>query len=163
MTKRISVSVPDDLHEMMEKWKQSFNFSNICQNAIRGEIERKEDFQKRLKGDEEEMEQIIERLRNEKAESDQNYLEDGKRAGLSWAKISHYDDVTAVLKDGLEWEDTREDLIEKCALDQYLFDYYGHAPYGYLVQGIMDMPSQWMDGFYQGVQEFWDVVGPKLK
>ena len=47
MVKRITVSVPDELHEKMEKWRSNFNFSKVFQNAVSGAIQKKEDFEKR--------------------------------------------------------------------------------------------------------------------
>ena len=68
MTKTITISVSDELHETMMKWKDSFNFSGVFQEAIAEKIQRKEDFQKRLKEVTEDMNETIERLKLEKEE-----------------------------------------------------------------------------------------------
>ena len=51
MVKRVTISVPDDLHEKMEKWREQFNFPQLFQKTIAAAIKNKEDFQNRLKGD----------------------------------------------------------------------------------------------------------------
>jgi hypothetical protein len=42
MSQRINISVPDDLYQKMQSFKDSLNVSKICQDAIRREIMLKE-------------------------------------------------------------------------------------------------------------------------
>ena len=51
MAKRVTVSIPDMLHEKMEKWRESFNLSKMFQDAVMEAIQKKEDFQKRIRED----------------------------------------------------------------------------------------------------------------
>ena len=50
MSHRVTLSVPDDLYEKIEKWKDSLNLSKVFRIAISKEIKRKEVFQEKLKG-----------------------------------------------------------------------------------------------------------------
>jgi len=34
VTKRVTVSVPDELHEKLEAWKGKLNFSKVFQDAV---------------------------------------------------------------------------------------------------------------------------------
>ncbi len=43
MAQKITISVPDELHEKMQQWKDSFNYSGLFQDVVSKEIQRKED------------------------------------------------------------------------------------------------------------------------
>jgi hypothetical protein len=163
MSKRISISIPDELQEKMEKWKDSFNYSGICQDAIRQKIQRKEDFQRRLTGEPEEMEQIVERLKKEKAETEQNYFDDGKVQGLKWAKSSHYENIMVALK----WDSLDTAMmamsVHESEWDDFLETHVGSVAYGHPVKFMEDMPLQWKNGFLEGIREFWDEVKSRLQ
>jgi post-segregation antitoxin (ccd killing protein) len=60
MAKKVNITVPDELHEKMQKCRKDFNFSAIFQEAVAEAIERKESFRKRLEEDED-MAAIVER------------------------------------------------------------------------------------------------------
>ncbi|MEA1967811.1 MAG: hypothetical protein U9N77_06295 [Thermodesulfobacteriota bacterium] len=92
MTQRITLSIPDMLHEKMEKWRQSFNLSKMFQDALAEAITKKEEFQKRF-FQESDISEIIERLRAEKIQSEGNYSENGRIEGLQWARSAHYDEL----------------------------------------------------------------------
>ena len=99
MTKRINVSVSDELFEKIEKWKDSFNYSKLFQNTVSVAIQDKEDFQNRLKEDPETLEQVIARLKKEKKKVEKSYFSEGKEKGLSWAMAASYSD----LMHAIEW------------------------------------------------------------
>lgn len=90
MSQKVTLSVPDDLYEKMQQWKDCFNFSGTFQDVISKEIQRKEDFQKRLTEDSS-MESVIERLKQEKQESTVILFDRGKEEALIWAKAAHYE------------------------------------------------------------------------
>ena len=98
MSKKITVSVPDDLHLKMNEWRESFNFSKIFQKAVSTMIQRKEEFQKRLRSNID-MAAIAERLRREKLESQTESSELGRKEGVKWARSAHYKE----LQYALEW------------------------------------------------------------
>jgi len=163
MTQKITISVPDKLHEKMMEWKDSFNFSKVFQDAISNLIQKKEDFQKRLKGDDN-MAVIIERLKNEKAESLLNYVEVGKNDGAEWAKNAHYDDIQLVLV----WDPNEDtypttdhsgfiDLFEYVIREHELMD-WDDWHYDRFNPHI----HNWITGFKSGVEEFWNEVKDKI-
>jgi len=43
MTQKITISIPDELHEKMQHWKDSFNYSGLFQDAVSKEIQKRED------------------------------------------------------------------------------------------------------------------------
>ena len=89
MAKKVTISIPDMLHEKLEKWRESFNLSKMFQDAVTEAIQRKEEFQKRIREDLD-LSQIVDRLRREKLQSEGNYYQSGKSDGLHWAKTAHY-------------------------------------------------------------------------
>lgn len=171
MTKKITISVPDELHEKMEKWKESFNFSRVFQEAISEKIQRKEDFQERLKGGSN-MQTIIERLKEEKIKSGEDYYEEGKKDGLEWAKAAHYDEIQYAL----QWETVKDIQQHQPGLfatdptkDEVLGEYFGEVMKEDLYMGFdtnHDMPNDhfiaWEIGWKEGIEAFWNEVAEHL-
>ena len=174
MTKKITLSIPDELGEKMEKWKNSFNYSKLFQDTISKEIQKKEDFNKRLKEDSE-MEQIIERLRKEKREVSINHYEQGKLDGVEWAKASSYDEIMYALN----WQtmvEMNENLLSyDPTKDEILGDYFNYIlnneddpnitcintkGHNYIPN---DNFAHWERGWKDGVKAFWDEVKNKLQ
>ncbi|HSL41238.1 MAG TPA: hypothetical protein VK857_12765, partial [Desulforhopalus sp.] len=77
MAKKVTISIPDMLHEQLEKWRESFNLSKMFQDVVAEAIHKKEEFQKRIREDLD-LTQVIERLRREKLESDGNCFDTGR-------------------------------------------------------------------------------------
>lgn len=166
MAKKVTISVPDQLHEKMEKWRKSFNFSRIFQKAIGEAIRKKEEFRKRLGGDET-MERIIERLRKEKEEESAIYYEEGREYGIEWAKASHY----VSLKVAVEWdphsgdapddEDIRDQLDLAITEDEnrrFDTDEWHYHRWMTTDSAI----KNYLIGWHDGVVEFWNEVKDKL-
>ena len=164
MVKKITISVPDELHQKMMEVKEVFNFSRVFQDAISNLIQRREDFQKRLKGDKK-MAEIIERLHKERAESEGNYFEYGKTKGLIWAKSTHYQEIVYALK----W-----DVHEK-PVDENLFDYFKNYflesdEYPFFDYETDPLVPEWVNscmysfllGWKEGVAEFWYEIKDKI-
>jgi len=171
VTKKITISVPDELHEKMEKWKDSYNFSRVFQEAIGEKIQRKEAFQERLKGDPD-MEAIVERLKQEKLSLETDRHESGKNDGLRWAKSADYEDLQYVLgwnPDNDSWnhgklphdlheqneslDDYFNEIIESDSLLEY--DSYTGEPTSHL--------TEYVAGWTEGVAEFWNEIESKLQ
>jgi len=157
MAKKVTISVPDMLHEQLEKWRESFNLSKMFQDAVSEAIQRKEEFQKRIREDLD-LGQIIERLRREKMQSQGNYFETGKKDGILWAKTAHYDD----LQYALHWTDLEngaKDLIlgpyftETLAANRFL-DRNTYSSSEYLLN--------YLKGWKQGIDHFWTEIRDKL-
>ncbi len=69
MAQKVTLSIPDMLHEKLNKWRESFNLSKMFQDTLLDAIQKKEEFQKRISKDFD-MSEIINRLKQEKLESE---------------------------------------------------------------------------------------------
>ena len=157
MTKKVTVSIPDMLHEKMEKWRESFNLSKIFQDAVAEAIQKKEEFQKRIREDLD-LHEIIERLRSEKARSEGNFFDLGKRDGLMWARLAHYDDLIYAL----DWDD-----FGNAVKDSVLGDYFQEMiKDNTLLESRLDGGGvsflAYMKGWKNGVELFWSEVREKI-
>jgi len=172
LTKKITISVPDELHEKMEKWKDSFNFSKVFQDAISEAIQKKENFQKRLT-EVSTMEQVIERLKKEKTEAESDYFEQGKGDGLDWAKTASYEDL---LYGATKFEPINEFSEHFISYDpernEVLGDYFKEIIEENESMGFIEtMPGNWVpneffnaweEGWATGIREFWAEIQDKL-
>ncbi len=163
MTKKVTISVPEELYEKMAKWRSSLNFSKIFQKAIAGMIQSKEEFQKKIKTDLD-ISDIIERLKKEKLETEINYRENGKKDALEWFKTAHYCDILYALK----WVPNDEPTK-----DEKLGDYFTHlfsknrvlsfaTPYNKNFN-MDDSLQKYIAGWKEGVQEFWNEIKDKIR
>lgn len=157
MAKKVTVSIPDMLHEQMEKWRESFNLSKMFQEAVSEAIQKKEELQKRIR-DDLDLNQIIERLRQEKMQSEGNYFETGKADGVRWAKTAHYEDLLYARG----WED-----FDSATRDRVLGGYFQQRVE---TSRLMEMTSAganqhlrvYLEGWKHGVEQFWQEVCEKL-
>jgi len=143
MAKTISITIPKNLYDRLQVVKDALNVSRICQEAIASVVEI-EEF-KGMGG--QEMETVIERLRAEKRAFVKNCKEMGFKAGLKEAKELSYEGLVAIIKGGYPFEYTAslEDDINDLKSDDPSFD-----------------SGTYMDGWMEGVQEFWKQVKSKL-
>lgn len=157
MAKKVTISIPDMLHEKLEKWRESFNLSKMFQDAVSDAIQRKEDFQKRIREDLD-LGQIIERLRREKQQSEGDFLETGKKDGILWAKSAHYDQ----LRYALAWSD-----LENAVKDAVLGSYFSEMLTAKRLRGE-DSSSRgeyldnYLRGWKQGIESFWAEIKERL-
>ncbi len=157
MAKKVTISIPDMLHEQLEKWRESFNLSKMFQDAVSEAIQRKEDFQKRIREDLD-LGQIIERLRREKMQSQGNFVETGKNDGILWAKTAHYDH----LQYALHWNE-----FQSAGKDPILGQYFSDI---FRLNHLLDhntYPSSeyvlnYLKGWKQGIEYFWAEIKEKL-
>lgn len=157
MTKKVTVSIPDLLHEKMEKWRRSFNLSKMFQDAITEAIQRKEDFQKRIQQDLDLCE-IIDRLKREKEHSQGGYYDEGRLDGIACAKNAHYDDIQYAL--GLEDFDTvfRDDV-----LGEYFMERINKIKQkDKRLESLDEYIGIYLQGWKKGLCEFWEEVKEKL-
>lgn len=162
MSKKITISVPDELHDKMKEWKASFNFSQVFQTTMIGLIKRKEAFQKRI-SDELDFSSIVARLKEEKFEFENNFLEEGKKDGFEWCKTAHYGDLQYALA-----VDSDKNLFN----DEKLGDYFNTVLDRYkkmlVVSGKIaqhrynEFNTNYVDGWKEGVEFFWNEVKDKL-
>lgn len=164
MSKKITVSVPDDLYEKMREWRSTFNFSRVFQHAMANMIHKKETLQKKI-SEEIDLSSVIDRLKREKIEFENNIAENGKKDGVEWSKTAHYTD----LQYALNWEPANEENPVK---DEKLGDYFSQilntykerlASTGRQAQTrLNELSKKYLDGWKEGVELFWDEVKDKL-
>jgi hypothetical protein len=164
VVKKITISVPDELHEKMMTWKNSFNFSRVFQEAMGDLIRKKEEFNKRLKGGTD-MTEVIERLKKEKYDVENECFEEGKEDGLEWAKVAHYAD----LQEAINWNAQRGDDPTRHANEQISENFksilgeHEYPDLGFDVRGLAnDALDKFVEGWIEGVQEFWNEVKSKI-
>lgn len=158
MTRKITLSIPDMLHEKMEEWRKSFNLSKMFQDALTEAIQKKEAFHRRLQEDHD-MTDIIERLRYEKMQSEGNYSENGRMEGIEWVKKAHYDDLLYILElsplptmvNDPRMEGYFSPLIAKDPLME-------SSPEG----SINKYTKLFIEGWHKGVVEFWNEIKEKI-
>lgn len=157
MAKKVTISIPDMLHEQLEKWRESFNLSKMFQDAVSEAIQRKEDFQKRIKEDLD-LNQIIERLRREKRQSEGNFLETGKNDGILWAKTAHYD----YLKYALHWTDfpnaKKDEILGQYFTEKLNLNHFQDQNTYHQSEYLLN----YLTGWKQGIEQFWAEIKEKL-
>lgn len=157
MTQKITLSIPDLLHEKLEEWRASFNLSKMFQEALTEAIQRKEEFQKRFSEDFD-LSEVIKRLKQEKLAWEKKFYKLGKDEGLRWAKIAHYCDLLYVLK----FNDAYK-LISDPKMNEYFEGIYHTMDLSnYSNTGSVDHEQMFMDGWFKGVQGFWNHIKEKL-
>jgi hypothetical protein len=168
MVKKYNLSVPDDLAAQIEDKRDYLgNLSAIFQEAVAGKIHQKQEFESRLKGDEQ-MDAVIERLRKEKLETQTDYFEKGRNAGLEWAKAAPYRDLEYARKfDPLDEEglyDPRITLHDK-VLGDYFLDSLESDPFAnpeYDEDELNPIAVKWLKGWMEAVNEFCRKIVDKL-
>lgn len=157
MAKRVTVSIPDMLHEKMEKWRTSFNLSKMFQDAVAEAIQKKEDFQRRLREDME-MGEIVERLKKEKAHFEGNWHDKGSEDGLLWARSARYEDLVYALR-----RDPTADICHDDVLGEYFTETVKKNKMLESSDGsVKETLSVYLDGWQKSVEEFWAAVRDKL-
>lgn len=155
MAQKITLSVPDLLHEKLKEWRDSFNLSKMFQEALTEAIQKKEEFQKRF-SKEYNMSEIIKRLKQEKLIWEKQYYKLGKEEGLRWARTAHYEELLYVL----EQNDTYS-LISSSKMSDY-FDKLYQTHELEKLSGSVDHEQMFIDGWSDGIVEFWNHVKEKL-
>jgi len=161
MSKKITVSVPDDLHLKMTEWRESFNFSKIFQKAVSTMIQRKEEFQKRLRSNID-MAAIAERLHRENQESQTESSELGKREGAKWARSAHYKE----LRYALTWLPDQAPQRNE-VLGDYFSDLFSAGQELHRITPENNTESSefvrsFLSGWKEGVEAFWNEIKDKL-
>ncbi len=157
MTQKITLSIPDLLHEKLKEWRNSFNFSKMFQDALTDAIQRKEAFQKRF-SEEFDMPEIIKRLKHEKLVWEKKYYQLGKEAALQWSKTAHYEDLLYVV----QFDGTYQ-IISDPRMNQYFEQVYKTSDLvKYKNSDVVDHEKMFIDGWFKGVAEFWNQIKEKI-
>lgn len=158
MAKRVTVSIPDLLHEKMEQWRESFNLSKMFQDAVAEAIQKKEEFQRRIREDRE-MGEIVERLKREKARSERNYFDRGREDGFLWARSAGYDELLYAVGGRVQ-----ENVLKDEVLGPYFTDQAKtNGLLGGSENGVAgDYLRVYVEGWKRGLNDFWEAVKDKL-
>ncbi|MCA1793329.1 MAG: hypothetical protein LC660_05540 [Desulfobacteraceae bacterium] len=113
MAQKITLSIPDMLHEKLTQWRDSFNLSKMFQEAVADAIQKKEEFQKRF-SQEFDMSEVVKRLQQEKQAWLRQFYRLGRKEGAAWGKAAHFEDLLYVL----HIPDTY-DLVQDARLKEY--------------------------------------------
>ncbi len=158
MAQKITLSIPDMLHEKLKEWRSSFNFSKMFQEAVTDAIQKKEEFQKRF-SQELDLSEVIHRLKQEKLAWEKKFYTAGKAEGIKWATSAHYADLLYVLHHSGQYQLTS---------DPRLMPYFEQA---YQTSGLESYRSSeslfheqmFMDGWFKGVNDFWNQIKGKIE
>lgn len=157
MAQKITLSIPDMLHEKLTEWRSSFNFSKLFQEALTDAIQKKEALAKRF-SEEFDMPEIIQRLREEKEAWENKFYRSGKRQGMAWARAAHYEDLLYVLHQ----EDTYDIIGNERFKDYFEKIYEDHELGRYSGEGGVDHEQKFMDGWFKGVRTFWSEIKEQI-
>jgi len=168
VSRKYTLTVPDDQVEKIEQWKSRLNLSEVFRNAVERKIGALEAHEAKK---EEDMEAIIERLRSERREGVGTAKEAGRAEGLSWAKNAHFEnlryaaDTFDLVPDGTNYvfEGT---LLNDPVLSEYFKEVLNRPPYQLEGRDRWDslgqMEDAWIDGWKEAVDEFWGTVSERL-
>lgn len=141
VAERITITIPDGLHQRLQAVKENLNVSGLCQQTIEEavtieEIKRKDVPVK---------EKVIERLRLEKKVANKGWKEAGFTDGMKDAEELSYEDFRAIKATGEVPEETRNWVIEKH------FEYYDNPDEDYF-----------FEGWIEGALHFWNEIKDQL-
>lgn len=175
MSKKVTISVSDELYDRMQKWKDSLNFSGIFQEAVSNRIEKKEKFEnfKQQAKENIDMDKTIERLRKQRNESLEVECENGKHDGYEYAKVMSYDDF----QNALSYETTKKKMEtynifsfnpcqDECFGDYFEEQFETVADFGWEKKDGESIPNvyfrEWEEAFIEGILVFWNEIKDKL-
>ena len=163
MAQKITLSIPDMLHEKLTEWRSSFNFSKIFQEALTEAIQKKEALQRRF-SEEFDMPDIIRRLQEEKQAWENRSYRAGKTEGLRWARSAHYEDLLYVVHtiDTYDQKDTYTLIGHKDYQSYFQEVYETHNLGRYSAEAGVDHERKFMDGWMDGVTAFWNEVKAQI-
>lgn len=153
MAQKITLSIPDMLHEKITEWRSSFNFSKLFQEALTDAIQKKEELQKKFSEDFE-LPDIVKRLKQEKQAFERKFFGSGRTEGAKWARSASYQDLLYVLNYSDTYELIGEDRFK--AYFKKIYREYELAKFA--AATVVDHERQFIIGWFQGVNEFWNAV-----
>jgi hypothetical protein len=143
---RLNITVPDELYERVERWRDRINLSRICKEAIARELDKLEQVPDEVRS----MHEALTRLGREKAKADRVSFRQGVFDGLEWARGAEY----AQLK---RWGERAGSGASEEAL---------RSPAAEAASKHKDDPAwdarPYADGWMAGVQQFWQRARTNL-
>lgn len=150
MTKRVTISISDELAERLEPWRSRINVSRVCAEALAKQVAVLEDLPKEVL----ELQEVISRLRQEKPESQGTDKRIGFEDGLAFARDCSYRELKRNVQAvdelrgtpfGFELpEDSKADLTER------------------IQDGEVIEAEPYVDGWVRGLMQFWGIVKGKI-
>ena len=159
MTKKITISVPDELHEKMEKWKGSFNFSKIFQSAISIEIEKKERFIMKSENNKS-LEEIV---NDGDFETRDGQFQTGQEFGFAYAKTRRYHELKGYEYYIEGWNKKDPEIIERLHYDLDIMSIFyslgllqleGENSEEFEIKTKVPLNDDFDYGFMTGIMEF---------
>ena len=144
---RLNITVPDELYERMEKWRDRLNLSRICQDAISRELNKIEEIPEEVRN----MHEALSRLGEQKAKADRSSFRRGVHDGLEWAREAEY----ASLK---RWG---EQTVTAEWIEEALRGPAAHKIVAYRDDVTWEI-KPYGEGWIAGVRQFWDRVKHRL-
>ena len=161
MTQKITLSIPDRLHEKLSEWRSAFNLSKMFQDALTDAIQKKEALSKKLQ-EEFDMSDIVQRLQQEKNDWLKNFYKEGRTRGFGWARDAHYKDLLYVL-DYSNTYDTGVGIVRHDRFKAYFEHIYESLDLTrFARQGEKDHENSFLEGWFDGVNSFWNEVKEHL-
>ena len=144
---RLNITVPDELYERIEKYRDRLNISRICQDAIGRELAKLE----LVPEDVRQMRAALSRLGEQKAMIERSGFRKGVYDGLEWARQADY----SALK---QWG---EQVASNEALEDALSGPAASAAVAHNSKVDWD-PRPYSEGWIAGVQQFWTRAKKRL-
>lgn len=160
MSQPITISIPDALAERLKAVKQKFNVSGVCQDAIEREVTKQEFYMKEPK----DMEQIVKRLRAEKKQVIEAMKDLGRKEGRESAENMEYKDLRQVeriaetVASGT-FVTAVEEVTATDVWEEWLSE---HVKETQEEQGAGFDLEAYLEGWVEGVMEFWHQIKDKL-
>ena len=154
MSQQVTITIPDALAERLKAVKQRFNVSGVCQDAIEREVTKQEFYMKEPK----DMEQIMKRLRAEKQAFVKQMRDMGREHGLEAATNMDYADLLAVG----EVAESQGDITSAALWGNWLEDSVKETESEAHENGEAFDREPYLEGWIEGVMEFWQKVKDKL-
>ncbi len=158
MVQRITITIPDPLHERLQVVKDRINVSRVCQDALMKTVEGEELKMKDIP----EREKLVARLRTERAENENYWKDRGVKEGKEDALELSYDDfmdieshLTGYMED---YEYCANHISEKVDGLSYMVERVEEYEGKESAFNEKDYISGWIDG----VLEVWEDVKKEL-
>lgn len=143
---RLNITIPDELSERVERWRDGLNLSRVCQEAISRELDRLEQIPVEVIS----MHAALARLGREKAKVEQSSFRKGVHDGLEWARGAEY----ALLK---RWGKRHGDAV----FDEALRGPASGSASRHENDPTWD-PKPYAEGWIAGVNQFWERAKKRL-
>lgn len=151
MSRRVTITIPDGLHDRLQVVKGSFSVSGVCQGALESAISYAEIDLKEIPG----MEKLVERLRSQKESEADQWRKDGAEQGRQDAVDLDLADFR-LLAEARVQQSWGEEIVltqdfynsEMCSNIRESFYHFDEKP----------DEEPYMEGWVEGALEVWDEV-----